>query len=149
MHFCRSWFSNMVSFRYVLVFLNFLLLLYDSQILFNTITFYKVSFFCKHNFLSMRSVRNENTKVKVFHQSISCFMKWPSNCIWWNVKHWLLRKTDVIKTCRTSKFLGKKIWRNALALKNKKVKRIFGEKFILALFSSAAFRLQNRVSDFF
>ena len=39
--------------------------------------------------------------------------------------------------------------RNALALKSKKVQGIFGETFILALFSSAAFRLQNHVSDFF
>ena len=46
-------------------------------------------------------------------------------------------------------FLGKKIWRNALTLKSKKVQGIFGETFILALSSSAVFRLQNRVSDFF
>ena len=64
-------------------------------------------------------------------------------------KHLLLRKTDVLKTCRKSKFLGKKIWRNALALKSKKVQGIFGENFILALISSAVFRLQNCVSDFF
>ena len=64
-------------------------------------------------------------------------------------KHLLLRKTDVLKTCRKSKFLGKKIWRNALALKSKKVQGIFGETFILALLSSAVFRLQNLVSDFF
>ena len=32
-------------------------------------------------------------------------------------KHLLLRKTDVLKTCRKSKFLGKKICRNALAYK--------------------------------
>ena len=64
-------------------------------------------------------------------------------------KHLLLKKTDVLKTCRKSKFLGKKIWRNALALKSKKVQGIFGKTFILALLSSAVFRLQNRVSDFF
>ena len=64
-------------------------------------------------------------------------------------KHLLLRKTDVLKTCRKSKFLGKKIWRNALALKSKKVQGIFGETFILALLSSAVFHLQNRVSYFF
>ena len=64
-------------------------------------------------------------------------------------KHLLLRKTDVLKTCRKSKFLGKKIWRNALALKSKKVQGIFGETFILALLSSAAFRPQKCVSDFF
>ena len=64
-------------------------------------------------------------------------------------KNLLLRKTEVLKTCRKSKFLGKKMWRNALALKSKKVQGIFGKTFILALLSSAIFRLQNRVSDFF
>ena len=65
------------------------------------------------------------------------------------LKHLLLRKTDVLKTCRKHKFLGKKILKNALALNSKKVQGIFGERFILALLSSAVFRLQNRVSDFF
>ena len=64
-------------------------------------------------------------------------------------KHLLLRKTDVLKTCRKSKFLGKKIWKNALVLKSKKVQGIFGKTFILALSYSAVFRLQNRASDFF
>ena len=65
-------------------------------------------------------------------------------------KHLLLRKTDVLKTCRKSKFLGKKIWRNALALKSKKVQDILGKTFlILTLLSSAVFCPQNDVSDFF
>ena len=64
-------------------------------------------------------------------------------------KHLLLRKTDALKTCRKSKFLRKKISRNVLALKSKKVQGIFGKMFILALLSSAVFRLQNDVSDFF
>ena len=64
-------------------------------------------------------------------------------------KHLLLRKTDVLKTCRKSKFLGNKVLRNALALKSKKVHGIFGKTFILALLSSGVFRLQNRPSDFF
>ena len=55
-------------------------------------------------------------------------------------KHLLLRKTDVLKTCRKSKFLGKNIWRNALALKSTKVQGIFGKILILALLSSASFR---------
>ena len=61
-----------------------------------------------------------------------------------NVKQLLLRKTDVLKN-----FLGKQIGRNALTLKSKKVQSIFGGTFILALSSSAVFRLQNPVSDFF
>ena len=44
-----------------------------------------------------------------------------------DVKHALLRKTVVLKTLRKSKFLGKKIWRNELALKSKKVQSIFGK----------------------
>ena len=58
-------------------------------------------------------------------------------------KHLLLRKTGVLKTCRKIKSLGKKIWRNVLALKSKKVQGIFGETFILALLSSALFLLRN------
>ena len=64
-------------------------------------------------------------------------------------KHLLLKKTDVLKTCRKNKFLGKKIWRNAVALKSKKVQGIFGKTSILALLSSAVFCLQNCVSDFY
>ena len=44
-----------------------------------------------------------------------------------NVKHLLLRKTDVLKTWRISKLLRKKIWRNALALKSKKGTNTFGK----------------------
>ena len=43
-------------------------------------------------------------------------------------KHLLLRKIDVLKTGRNSTFLGKKIWRNALALKSKMVEGIFGKR---------------------
>ena len=64
-------------------------------------------------------------------------------------KYLQLRKTDVVKTCRKSKFLGIFFWRNALALKNKMVQGISGKTFILALLSSAVFCLQNCVSDFF
>ena len=69
-------------------------------------------------------------------------------------KHLLLRKTDVLKTCPKSKFFGKKIWRNALAWK--KFEEMQGQKGtryirenVLTLLSSAVFRLQNLVSDFF
>ena len=46
-------------------------------------------------------------------------------------------------------FLGKKILKNALTLKSKKVQGIFEWMFILALSSSAVFILQNRVSGLF
>ena len=55
-------------------------------------------------------------------------------------KNWLSQNFD---------FLGKKIWKNALALKSKKLQVIFGGTFILALSSSAVYRQQNRVFDFF
>ena len=48
----------------------------------------------------------------------------------------LLRKTGVVKTCRKSNFLKKKVWRNALALRIKKIQVIFRKTFILALLSS-------------
>ena len=44
------------------------------------------------------------------------------------------------------KFLNKKTWRNALALKGTKAQVIFKETLILASLSSAVFRLQNRIS---
>ena len=65
------------------------------------------------------------------------------------VKDLLLRKNDVLKICQKNKFIENKIWRNALALKSKKVQGISGKTLILALSSSAVFRLQNRFSDFF
>ena len=40
-----------------------------------------------------------------------------------------MRKTDILKTCWKIKFLVKKIWRNALALKSKKVQGILRETF--------------------
>ena len=58
-----------------------------------------------------------------------------------NIYHW--------ENWQNFDFLGKKIWRNAPALKNKRVQGIFGETFILALWSSAVFHLQSGVSDFF
>ena len=57
--------------------------------------------------------------------------------------------SNILKTYQKNKFLGKKIWWNALALKGKEVHGIFRETFILALLSSAAFSLQNHVEDFF
>ena len=47
-----------------------------------------------------------------------------------------MSNTGVLKSKWKSKFLGKKIQRNALALKSKKVQGVFGETFILNIFSS-------------
>ena len=43
-------------------------------------------------------------------------------------KHLLLRKTEVLKTCQKSKFLKKKTWRNALALRAKRYKVYQGRR---------------------
>ena len=56
------------------------------------------------------------------------------------------RKTGILKTSTLSE---KKIWRNALPLKGKNVQGTLGETIFLALSSSAVFRLQSHVSDFF
>ena len=64
-------------------------------------------------------------------------------------KQFYLRKTNFLETYQKSKFLEKKILRNALDLKSKKVHGIFGKSFLLALLFSAVFHLQNRLSDFF
>ena len=50
-------------------------------------------------------------------------------------KHLLLGRTAVLKTWRKSKFLGRKIRRNAPALNSKKMQDIFGKAFTLALLS--------------
>ena len=64
-------------------------------------------------------------------------------------KQFYLRKTNFLETYQKSKFLEKKILRNALDLKSKKVHGISGKSFRLALLFSAVFHLQNRLSDFF
>ena len=48
-----------------------------------------------------------------------------------------MRKTDVLKTCPRSKFLGNKNCGKALAFKNKKVQGIFGETFIFCIIASS------------
>ena len=86
MCFCRSWFSNMVSFRYVLVVLNFLHDIFSIK--FYTISFlwdlFTISF---RIFLLMRNITwwILDTEVKAFHEIISYFMKYSWNYISWNV----------------------------------------------------------------
>ena len=58
-------------------------------------------------------------------------------------KHLLLRKTDVLKTCRKSKFLGKKIWRNALALKSKRCKVYSGKRLLWHYYLQQSFVSQK------
>ena len=60
-----------------------------------------------------------------------------------------LPQSDLVVQNLKLVFLGKKIWRNALALKSTKVQGIFGETFILTLSSSVVFHLQNHVPNFF
>ena len=67
-----------------------------------------------------------------------------------NLQVYLFYLFDVFGSIKEKKNrLVKKIWRNALVLKNKKVQGIFGKMIVLALLSSAVFQLQNYASDFF
>ena len=56
---------------------NLMLLIFPCQ---------KISFLCKHNFFNdeKQTQWNLDAKAKVFHDSISCFMKYPWNYISWN-----------------------------------------------------------------
>ena len=55
---------------------NFLILLNFTRCLFSVNTIFFIDE--KHTQWML------DTKVKVFHESILCFMKWPWNCILWN-----------------------------------------------------------------
>ena len=72
-----------------------------------------------------------------------------------NIYYWEKLLNTCLILLTFSKLVGKrnlserKFEENALVLKSKKVQGIFGVAFILAVLSVAAFRLQNRVSDFF
>ena len=61
----------------------------------------------------------------------------------------LLRKTGVLKTCQENKFLRKKIWINALALKSKKVQGIFRENLYFGTVIFSCLSSTKRVSVFF
>ena len=76
----------MVSFRYVLVVLIFF---YTISLLLNFTRYLFSENFSRYLFTIFLLMRNItrwmlDTEVKVFHESISYFMKWPWNCISWN-----------------------------------------------------------------
>ena len=64
-------------------------------------------------------------------------------------KHLLLRKTDVFKTCRKSKFLGKEIWRNALSLEEQKGKRYIRENVYFGIIIFSCFSSTKPCLRFF
>ena len=70
-------------------------------------------------------------------------------------KHLRMRKSDILKTCWKSKFLGKKIWRNTLTLKSKKVQGIlvkivyFGITFSCFLCTKPRLRFLLKCFSFF
>ena len=91
MHFCRSWFfksrfhSDAFFLWIFLVFILWVTRCYPNFWMLFNLRCQKTSFLCKHNFLLMRTCAMKlDTKAKVFHESISCFMKCPWNCISWN-----------------------------------------------------------------
>ena len=111
MHFCRSWFSNMVSFRYVLVFLNFLHDIFSIK--FYTISFlwdlFTISFTI---FLLMRNITRWmlDTEIKVFHiswndpETVFHEMTWKKNfTVYPSLKtpftFWDMRMWDIWKVC--------------------------------------------------
>ena len=87
MIFCCSCFLAIVWFRYVLVFLIFLFLFWATNIIIKTngirlVAVRRYLFFVNTIFVLMKNICNDiDLNVKVFHESISWFMKWPWNCI--------------------------------------------------------------------
>ena len=59
-------------------------------------------------------------------------------------KHLLLKKTDVLKTCRKSKFFGKKIWRNALVLRTKRSR--YRENLYFGIIIFSVYKTMSRIS---
>ena len=89
--FCRSCFSTMVSFGYVLVFwFFFVFVLRVTNIIYQNLML--LNFHCQKRSFSVNTIFvidekhtqwNLDTKAKVFDESISCFMKCPCSCISW------------------------------------------------------------------
>ena len=82
----------------MLAYVLLLLLVFENgfiQICFGIFEFFALSFllnftgyFFPENTIFFIDEKNTqwtvDTKAKVFHESISCFMRWPRNCISWN-----------------------------------------------------------------
>ena len=66
-------------------FWSFLIVIYQN-LMSSTFRSHKTFFFCEHNFLvdEKHTQWNLDTKAKVLHESISCFMKCHQNLILWN-----------------------------------------------------------------
>ena len=88
----------------------------NKYYLFNTIKFYKISFLYEHNFFidEKCSQRNLNTTPKVFHESISCFMKCLWNCISWNTR----KKSFTVYPCikRNLKLMNEMLWKKSFTV---------------------------------
>ena len=136
MLFCRSCFLAMVWFRCVLIFLMFLFLLlsnkyYSSKLTLLDFRCQKISFLCKLNFCidEKHTQWHWDTRVKVFHESLSRFMKCPWNCVSWNALkekftvypylndkfsrigmsfHHLIKKTFIEASCTNNIHTGEK-----------------------------------------
>ena len=98
-------------------------------------------------FIYLKSTRVSSIVYDSLHRSIketNCLINKGMYVLLFDVfKHLLLRKTDILKICGKSKFLGMNIWRHAQVLKSKKLQGIFGKKFLLVLLSSSVFRPQT------
>ena len=71
-----------------------------------------------------------------------------STLVEWLVYVFRIDQTDVLKTCQKIKFLGKKIWRNALALKSKTVQGIFGKRLFWHYFLQLSFFYKSVSQNF-
>ena len=99
-HFCRSWFSSMVSFRYVLVILIFFFFCFMSNKCFLILlNFTRCLFSVNTIFLLMRNIRNECSEA-----ATGAFCK--KMCSW--KFHKIHRKTPVPET-----LLKKRLWPQA------------------------------------
>ena len=77
MHFCHSWFSSMVSFRYVLVFLKFFVFVWCvTKYFLILLNFTRYPFSVNTIFLLMKNVRNECWVLKQKYFVKVCHVSW-------------------------------------------------------------------------
>ena len=90
MLFCRSCFQSWFHSERLGLFNFFVFVLsnkyYLSKSIYQDFRCQKISFLCKHNFCidEKNAQWHWDTKIKMFHESISWSMKCPWNCISWN-----------------------------------------------------------------
>ena len=130
----------MISFRYVLVFLNFLCFCF-------MINKYYLMLLNSRRYLTLETLFftdekqtqwNLDTKVKVFHESISYFMKCSWNCISWNAFKEKFRSVSLP--------LRKKLWTAGTDVLNMAdASTIYGLIFYIMIMIYIDFRVQINI----